>query len=232
MKLSRRTAIPLIIGGGIAAAIVGNYFVSELFKEKADEEYESAKLGTDDKKQKLLKDSLEMLGSENISEVVYDPTLEKSRENLRKILKRYAKESEIEKLVKESTKKDERHSFCVIDIVPRTGNGEKRPVFARKEVYGSQCIKKIEDIISCLRHEDEHARNERCGYEFKDKILKAYELIEILNERDFRAEVFQGIYEIPAYAVQLDSIIHGKDKTSRECADSVKQNLKELSRIL
>jgi len=211
--------------GTISAAALAGAVTFTLLKQTAREIYP-------ERAQEHLDASFERVKPEHLESLIYDPDFKEQDNFLRKQLKSYTKESEIEKYVNEARGNPNSHNMCVAGVIMYVGDGKKRPAFARKKLFESDSILTQEDLNNTTRHEDVHAEEERLGYDFGTERKKGPELTKLFNTNQIRKEVINGIGEIPAYATQIEAAEKGLDKVSKECMDNTKYQLRTVTKII
>ena len=154
--------------------------------------------------QKTLEEALILSNPENISKIVYDPDFKESDRYLRSTLENQIPEREIEAYLQKTRTEVPNHDLCVTGVISNAGDGQKRPVFARRNLLNSQGISSISDLENAISHEAVHAEEERLGYDFGDRRIKGEELTILFNKKHIRPEVICAIGEIDAYASQIE----------------------------
>ena len=157
----------------------------------------------------------------NIREIIYDPDFTETDKYLRFKMNNDFPEKEIIKAIQSARKASPGHNMGVPGIFKYMGDGEKRPVFARRELSCSPNIITLEDIASAIDHEDAHTEEERYGLDFYDTRKKGEETGKLVNTEKMRINMVCAIGEIGAFAYQLDKIQKGSRKPSKQLKEHV-----------
>lgn len=182
--------------------------------------------------QEVLNQAFNTHNPKNISEIIYDPEGKRAETYVRSSIGKMISQADLEVYLTNLKEQSKDHLMNVIGISTYVGNGEKRPVFAKRELNSSTSSKSVEDLISAIAHEDAHAEDNRTGYRFGNRTVKGYELTNLLHRGEIRGEVLVGIGELDAYATQLEQIDKMEKKPSRINISAAKANLYKIWTIV
>jgi hypothetical protein len=178
-----------------------------------------------DNPQETLNVAYQLAKPKHISEVIYDPEFIHSDNYIRQKLSGHYSEKIITNYLNNSRSQSPSHNLCIPGILLYTGDGKKRPSFARKSALTSPGLSSIEDVRNAIEHEDAHAKEERFGYDFGDSIMGGPELIQLFNSGEIKPQVILEIGELGAYAHQIESGEKSERKPSIMCTLNAKTNL-------
>ena len=163
---------------------------------------------------------------QNISTIAYDPEFTELETYIRKKIEHDADKETIDKIVQESKKARPGHTMGVQGFFKYIGDGQKRPVFARKELFEKSYVTTTEDIASIIDHEDAHADEERNGLDFYKYYMNGQETTHLIRTKRFRTEIMLKIGELGACARQLEKIYSGERNPSNACKTDALEWLK------
>jgi len=209
-----------IIGALLTIALIG---IGTKVANKKEEYKQPTKEVSLDNPQEQLDKAYQISKPSNITEIIYDPEFNETDRYIRGKMRNYFPEEDILKAIQNARKVSPGHNMGVQGIFRYMGDGEKRPVFARKELLTSPNVMTIEDIASATDHEDVHAGEERYGLDFYDHRKKGEEFLTLLKSGKIRTEMMLAIGELGAHAYQLNKIQRGERKTSRQLKEHVER---------
>lgn len=181
--------------------------------------------------QKTLDEAFTTSGAKHISQVIYDPDFTQSDAYLREIWKDFADKDRIEEIVRANRETTRGRYFTIEDISSLTGDGKKRPVFARKELLTSPVNLKS-DLENMIYHEDVHAQEKMNGYRMGDTFVKGENVSIMFNSGEARPHAISMIEELDAYASELERANKSEKKYSTPYLRNLKTQLSKVYLIV
>jgi hypothetical protein len=171
--------------------------------------------------QRTLEHTLSLINSDFISEIIWDPEFKKSDEYIRENLSGRFSNKSIGNYILGTRSQAKGHNLGVVGILYKTGEGKKRPVFARRELLDSDSVFTLADLKSAIIHEGVHAEEEARGLEIDERRIKGEELTNLIENGIMRVPVISGAGELDAYATQLED----DEKNKRGISQRMRINL-------
>ncbi len=226
--MSKRVVMKLSIKCGLLAFILGTGFAVHQIKEERVENKSAVKVESKERwanPQNALNEAFGIIKSDSISRVIYDPVFEQTELYVRSKLEAIGAEQQtIENyLTKNKDSALGNHYMNTVSFFRYTGDNEKRPVFVREKFFKDPDTKGRGDLISALRHEEVHAKEESEGYELSNRRLKSDEIVPLLREKMLRVENVYIIGEFDAYTTQFEAALTEKEPPSTGTLKNTKQ---------
>ena len=222
-----------LIGTLVAGAIIAGSIIPEKQKEEPlkREPIVLEKTINFDNPQRTLNEAFALCKPEHLSEIIYDPDFKSQEKYIKERLVGYSRRL-IDEYLQQAKTEIPGHDLCVADILAEVGDGKKRIAFCREKISKSIGINCLEDLASCIFHEDTHARESRYGYDFGDKIIQGKELIELLEKGEIRTEVIRLVGEFDAYSSMIERAEKTERKPSPMHVISATTNLYQINGII